>query len=284
MRRRSGSERTSRVGRRLYDGVIGDLRVALFLAYVVLLIWRTRREGETPADWWRYIALFAALSFALSIAERIRSWWNGRRVVQRYRAIDPEVRPELLRMLKGSVLTQPIAWQLEREGDAEIGGTVERFPFARGARVATRAGFIVALLLGLGLLFPLVVVPSAVSPPLAWSAWVLACICGALAAWARRRMKHLYSMLEISSFGITEVNGTTRRMLRWGSPLVLSARPHWRRLELRPHGARDFIALDFDRIGFYRALALVVRRGGFVELIEKLDKAEEKAKQPRVLR
>ena len=264
--------------------MIGDLRVALFLAYVVLLIWRTRGSGGTPPDWWIYFGIFAALNFALNVVRRLGSWWTFRREVRQYRELDPAVRPELLRILKTSVATQPLAWEIEREGEAEIGGAVERFPFARGARVATRAAFVCLVLGGLALLLPLAIAPRAFSPVLAWSVWALACLCGALAAWARRRMKHLESVLEISSFGITEVNGTSRRMLRWGGSLLLTPHPRWRRLELRPPGSREFIALDFDRVGFYRVFALVARRGGFSDLITKLDEAEEKDRQPRVIR
>ena len=141
MQPQSGIGPTNPAGHQPYDGVIGDLHVALFLAYVVLLVWRTRgAESGTPPDWWIYIAIFAALNFGLNVAARLGSWWRFRREVRQYREVDPAARPEILRVLKASVITQPLAWEIEREGDAEIGGDVERFPFARGARVH-RAGF-----------------------------------------------------------------------------------------------------------------------------------------------
>jgi hypothetical protein len=67
----------------------------------------------------------------------------------------------------------------------------------------------------------------------------------------------------MSAFPIAEVGRTGKRVLTWGGPLVLSANPRWRRLELRVPSRREHIALDYDRIGIDRVFFLVLRLGQF---------------------
>ena len=243
--------------------MIGDIRVGLSLVYGALVIWRGRATGGTPDNWWMYIAVFAALNFGLTLASRLGVWWQGRMAVQKYRAMGPARQALALKAISSLPRGRQFAERVRLEGQPDIGQAVERYPFARGARVAALTAFITAIALGAALLGGLVLRAHSLAPVTAWTMWIAGCVAAVLAAWARRRLKHTESVLEISAFSIAEAGPEGKRMLRWGGPLLLSARPRWRRLELRVPGQREYIALDYDRVGIDRALQLVLHFGGF---------------------
>lgn len=256
--------------------MISDLRVGLFVVYSGLLLWRSRGTPDgTPPDWWKMILIFAALNFLLDLAARIAYWWAGRRAIQKYRAMDPRLSRDIIFRNQSSTLMRRLGEAVEREGDAEVGGAVERFPFARGARIATTSAFVGAVALGLILLVTLAVPLARVPAVLGWVMWSVACLCAVGAAWARRRLRHLETILEMTAFTIAEVGPHARRVLHWNETLVLVSRPRWRRLELRRPGAREFIALDYDRVGIHRAVYRVLLHFGLIDESGKLRRPEE---------
>jgi hypothetical protein len=243
--------------------MFSDLRAALFAAYAVLLLWRTS-SGAGLADWWKHLLVFVALTRLSYVAERVTAWWGVRRAVQTLRALDPAARDARLGRLWMDSAGRELADLVAAEGEAEVGAAVERFPFARGAKRGTVAALWSALSGAAVLLVSLLVTPRALPPAGAWAAWAGATLLLGGAAVARARLRHLETVLEVSAFGVAEVHpDDTRRVLRWGGPLVLRGRPRLRRLELSAPGAPTYIALDLDRVGIDRAVALVLRHGGF---------------------
>ena len=77
--------------------MMGDMRVALFLSYIVLLLWRTHGFSRNiPDDWWKYLAGYFVLNLSLNGAQRIQSWWQMRRAVQAVRAMNSHARQQIL--------------------------------------------------------------------------------------------------------------------------------------------------------------------------------------------
>ena len=67
-----------------------------------------------------------------------------------------------------------------------------------------------------------------------------------------------------------------KRIVKWGTSLLLRNRSHWRRLELSVAGRPGFIAIDYERVGMARAFDLVIQHGGFEKRGEAAVPTEEK--------
>ncbi|NUO64830.1 MAG: hypothetical protein HOQ34_14775 [Gemmatimonadaceae bacterium] len=243
--------------------MLPDLRSVLFLTYVALLLWRIF-SGRGLDDWWRYVLVFGLLNYALYFSERVYLWRQRRRLVHAVRAMDPRDAEALLGRHWLAGQRRVLADEVAAEGVVETDGWVERYPFARGARRAIHASFWASVGIGLALCAVLVLDAHRVTPAVAWSIWGLATASGFVAAFARRMIRRTETVLELSRFSIAEVAPDgSRRVIRWGAPLVLRARRGLRRLELSVAGRPGCIALDFDRVGIDRAVRLVLRYGGF---------------------
>jgi len=240
---------------------LGDLRVALYAAYVALLLWRGR--GGVPDDWWEYLILFAAVDAAMTGAAVLYERWLVRRAVRVLRGLDPAHRDERLQRIWMSDARRYLADRVAAEGVPERQGSVERFPFAHSDRRENTLLFW-ALALGAAVPLALLLARPPEAPTVGWTGWwvAVACLVGLTAV--RRRGRHLTTTLEITPFAVAELGaGGHRRALRWGQALVLRNRPWRRRLELSAAGHPDFIALDYERVGFERVVRLVLEYGGF---------------------
>lgn len=245
--------------------VIADLRVALVLCYVALLLWRSGFGGrDALEDWWLYMLGFAVIQFLLSVSGRVHEWWEWRRAVQALRALGPAERDARLSRLWLSGARRQLDTLVRAEGDVESDGIVERFPFARGPQRAMSAVFWAAAAMSLVILLALMTKLVGTTGVLGWGLFVIAICLAVIAAWARQRLSYMESILEIGPFLVVLIHSDgTRRTIRWSDSLLLRGRPRLRRLELSAAGRPGFVALDYDRVGIDRALALVLERGGF---------------------
>ena len=245
--------------------MIADLRVALSVCYIALLLWRTDVATRgIPDNWWLYVLGFAVLSFALSGIERLAAWWQWRTAVRAIRALSPDQRRAHLQRIWLSGTRQQLTGLVDAEGTVATEGAIERFPFARGARRAILSVFWIAA--GGSALLQVTVIARAAhtSSFLAWSLFAVSIVLALIAAWTRHRGQHMQTILEVGPFAVAELRADgTRRIIRWSQPLMLRARPRLRRLELSVMGQTDFIAIHYDRVGVLRALELILHRGRF---------------------
>ena len=244
--------------------MFGDIRIAIYLAYIALLLWKARIGALD--DWWKYIIAFAVLQQVTRLAEDLHLRWQMRRGVQVLRSLDPDDAARILdRMWSGSP-RQYYRERLDAEGSIVRDGSTERFPFSPTtqrettiaywcAAGATATVFAVLLIGGPG-------IPRFTGRTL-WTVGGTLCV---LAGWARGRSTHLETVLEITPFGLAELteDGARGRSVRWTQALVLRARPRLRRLDLHSEDG-VVIPLDYARIGFARLVALVLDYGHFFE-------------------
>lgn len=248
----------------------------LALSYVVVLFWRSGGVSRgVPEDWWLYLFSYTLLGLALSVAERIHVWWQWRGAVQRMRSLDPADRDVRLGRMWLSGMRRRLAARVRDEGEVEVVNGLERFPFARGARREMAAIFWASAVIGVGLQVAPIVGVLHVSRAVGWVMLGIGTVFTVGAAWARQRTRHMETTLELNSFTIAEVGANgERRVFRWGDPLTLRGRPRLRRLELTVEGRRDYIALDYARVGIDRAVRIVLERGGFA-VAEALDSSPQ---------
>lgn len=247
--------------------LFSNLRLTLSIAYVGLLLWRSRVAAGLPSDWWAYVATFGVMNFTLFIAEHVHAWWYQRRIIQTIRGMSPEQRALWARRFRSSSAYQRLLHSALDEGSITIGDGVRRYPFARGVRRAFEAAFYFVVSLGVLVLAVDIAFGIAASPSLGWVLFSVAVVCAVVAAILRGRLAYMESMIEISDFAIAHVRGNHRKVIRWSEPLLLRARPAWRRLELLAPGSGQIIYLDYDRIGIREVVALVMDRGGFRHLL-----------------
>jgi hypothetical protein len=236
--------------------IVEDLRVALFALYAVLIIWQGAR-----ADYFWYVIGFVALNTLIGVVERAYVWWGERRALRLFRRLDPYLREDVIRRLF-FVNRQYVREYLEEEGGTERAGSVERFAFGTSDHRETTVAFwllvCAAAAAWAALLF--LQMPKLV----AWLLWAGSGLFVVLLAWLRSQTRRLHTVLEISPFGLTEIHPDgSRRYVKWVQPLELRNHPKEHRIELAPPGSSDFIALDYDRVGFWRLVDLVFKYGGF---------------------
>jgi hypothetical protein len=240
-----------------------DIRVLLAICYIVLVTWRSLAEGHTPDYWWIILIAYIVSVRLTAVGDFLVQWWRVRRVVQLYRLLDPTDREAALHRMWMAGASHRLRELVEAEGVAEVQGAVERYPFARGAKIAALAAFWIAIGVG-GTLYCCLIILPRLLPPIAWGVWALGSVCIVLAGFLRRRMRRLESTLEVNQYGITEVEANgTRHTIRWKGPLLLRYRRWPQRFELSSPGQPETIALDFERVAVDRAFRLTLEYGGF---------------------
>lgn len=238
-----------------------DLRLAIHVVYVVLLVWRVYGVGD---EWWPYVLGLAVLVQGTYVLET----WLERRAVRRLVAglasLDPgTARASIDRIWLGHA-RRTLGQLLRAEGEVEREGMVERFPFTRAYRRAADVRFWVLAGAAASAFVLLLAVPGG-RPWTGWLAWVAGSALTLAAGWQRRLTRELDTVLEVSPFGLVELHPDgTRRRIPFDAPLLLRNRPRLRRMELARADAPDRpIALHYARLGFVRLLDLVVEHGGF---------------------
>ena len=81
--------------------------------------------------------------------------------------------------------------RVRAEGEIEIVGGIERFPFARGAVRAVTAAFWIAVILGVSLQAALILGNDNLTRWGGWLVFAAGTLCAVLAAWARKRLHHM---------------------------------------------------------------------------------------------
>ena len=152
------------------------------------------------------------------------------------------------------------------EGEADTGGMVESYPFARRAKVSALVLFWSAI--GLTLVsYSLLIFVRGLPLFVASLLWVFGTSTTLAAGTLRYRIQYMESLLENTRFGITEVETDgTRKTIPWSGPLLLRYRRWPKRLELTSPGRPERIRLDFERLAIDRAVGLTLEYGGFKEL------------------
>jgi hypothetical protein len=238
-----------------------SLRIGLFITFIALLAWKA--IGGSLDDYWIYLGAYVVLMQATRVAERLRWRWTVRQGVHRLRRLDPEHRERVVGSMWPSLVRQLYVERLRKEGGPERDGTIERFPFAHSDRRENTMLFWSATATAAAVLVIPVFVHD-LSTAVGWAFLLLALVLVTIVARLRRRGRHLTTVLEVSPFGVSEISeNDARRTIRWSEMLVLHNYPRRKRLELSRAGMMDFIALDYDRLGFERALGLVLEYGGF---------------------
>jgi hypothetical protein len=239
-----------------------DLRLAIYIAYVVLMVWRIGAGmGE---GWWLYVAGFTILIQATRGIERGMQEARVRRRVAYLRALDPADAEARLNRMWSASARRALSELLRDEGAIESDGAAERFPFPRSVRRDASILFWVLAAAAVSAFAALALV-SQLRQWIGWVVWIAGAALAVGAGWARRESRALTSVLEVSRFGVTEIaDDGTRRALRWTQPLLLRNRPKKRRLDLYSTARPDSpISLDYRRLGFERLLRSIVEYGGF---------------------
>jgi len=243
--------------------VLSDIRLALALTYVGLLLWRSRLAGGLPDDWWLYLLVFGALNFGLYIAGEISAWWYGRRVVQFMRSLSADARDRWARRFQSSSAYRRLLLATIDEGSTSEHSGVISYPFAAGAVKAATAAFWASVAGGIGVLSGLILAGSRISERIGWGAIGVAFAFAAIASLSRFRLRYMDSRVEVSEFAIALIRDGERKGLRWTEPLLIRARPLLRPVELVSAATGILIPLDFERVGIDHLLGLVLERGGF---------------------
>src|SRR5712671_3836449 len=189
-----------------------NIRIALAVAYLVLLVWRSRVEGHIPEYWWIVIAVYFLSIQATRWAESLWNWWQLRQTVRSFGMLEPAAKEAALTRLWSASARHHLAELVKDEGEPEIGDSIERYPFTRSARRETTVAFWVMAGLSAILFGALIAWPHRVAAGFGWFAWTLAGGGTVTAAILRHRMHFLESTLEVSRFGLAQVDGEgTRR-------------------------------------------------------------------------
>jgi hypothetical protein len=251
-----------------------DIRLVLAGSYLLLLLWRSRVEGHIPEYWWIVIIVYFVSMQLTRWGETFVQRWRLRRTVRSFSMLDPSAKEAALKRLWSSSARYQLTELIRDEGEPEIGEAIERYPFTRSAKVLGIIAFWMGTALASALFAALVLVPQPLSSALGWVVWGVAAAIAIIAGVLRRRMHFLESILEVSRFGLAEVDADgTRRTIGWTAPLILRYRKWPQRFELSISGRRDMIRLDFDRAGIDRAFRLTLEYGGFPEIRPKGDAA-----------
>ncbi len=234
------------------------MRLAVWLAFLVLTVGGAGRMAPDHA--WGLWGQFFLANLAISLADRLWAEWQIRQYIRALRSLDPVRSERILKNMFWTPARRLYAERLQLEGQMESDGLVEHFPFSVRDRREN------------GILFWLVVAttvlvlaaeftPYAPRPILAGAA---VAVLIPLLVWLRRVEKKLATVIVVSPFSIAEVHPDGRKrslVLDGGMELRINRRRG--RVELSPLGDREFIALDFSRLGFERLLDRVLDYGGF---------------------
>jgi uncharacterized membrane protein YhaH (DUF805 family) len=223
----------------------------------------TAMNYDTSQVW---LVILAGYLFVV-VVSYVRRALAVRRMVRALRRLDPAFRRQVVNSINSESVRDYYDQRLRLEGDADVAGVVERYPFAPSDRSEqTRWYWTLMLVAGLALASPILWPHMAV-----WQraiALTVVLICLGLLAMNRRRMRRLDTVLEVSPYGLAEIHPDgTRRVLTFNQPLACRVN-RWRsRVEVAPVGGRqsDRIFVDFDRVGFNRLFMAVLLLGKFIQ-------------------
>ena len=241
--------------------LFSDLRVALWVVYAVLIVWRV--SVGAPEGYWPYTLGFAVLMGITRAIEQAAHAGRLERDVAYLASLDPASAQERIGHLWSAHARRTYRELLLAEGSVEEARGVERFPYARSERRAADHLFWVAVAAA-AVAFALLFTVARGGAWLPWVLWVSGGLCVAFASWARQRGSELASTLELSRFSLTHTgqNGR-RRSVRWQQALVLQNQPRRRRVLLAAANGSVAIPLGYRRVGFERLLRLTIEYGGF---------------------
>ena len=251
-----------------------NIRVVLAISYVLLLAWRSRVEGHIPEYWWIVIGIYFLSVQLTRWGETLWERWQLQRAVRSLRMLDPAAKDVALKRMWSSSARYELGELIKDEGEPETGDPIERYPFTRSAKVQSTVAFWLLAASATTVFAALVIVPQRFAAAFGWLGWVVAVICAIGAGVLRRRLSFLDSVLEVSRFGLAQVDSDgTRHAILWTAPLLLQYHRWPKRFELKVRGRRDTIRLDFDRAGIDRAFRLTLDYGGFPDVTKTGDAA-----------
>ena len=200
------------------------------------------------------------------IVAYLRQVLGVRRIVRVLRRLDPAFRRAAVSSIDNDFIREYYDQRLRAEGEADITGFVERYPFATSEKPEQTRWYWLIMAVAILALGSQILWPHMAGWQRAMALGVvLACV--VLLAVIRERFRRLDTVLEVSQYGLAEVHPDgTRRMLQFNQRLVCRVN-RWRgRIDVMPLGGRrrDRIILDFDRVGFNRLIMYVLVMGGFM--------------------
>jgi hypothetical protein len=235
-----------------------NMRLAVWLAFLVLIVGDAGRMA--PNHEWGLWGQFFLANLAISLADRLWAEWQIRRYVRALRSLDPVRTERILKNMFWTPARQLYADRLQAEGQMESDGLVEHFPFSVRDRRENTILFWFAVATTV-LVLAAEFTPHAPRPILAG---VAVAVLIPLLVWLRRVEKKLATVIVVSPFSIAEVHPDGRkRSLVLDGAMELRLNRRRSRVELSALGDREFIALDFGRLGFERLLDRVLDYGGF---------------------
>jgi hypothetical protein len=192
--------------------------------------------------------------------------YRRRRTVRRLRQFDAARRAAILETVRSPAAREYYAERLREEGEPEVGGIVERYPFSP----TDRRAMLTAHWLAVGAAIAAVVWLFRIPPDIEWER--IACLVAVVAAAvvgvvARSQSRQLDTVIEVSAYNIVEVQPDgVRQGIRWGGALRLRRRRWLGRWELSPLGAprSATLVLDPRRVGFDRLIGRILYWGGFL--------------------
>ena len=240
----------------------GDLRVALYLAYAILVAWRMTTpmpEGILP-----YAFAYAVLIPLTHVAEAALDRIRLRRDVSFLASLDPAEAEARIERLWSAHARRTYRELLEQEGAVQQSLMAERFPFASGARRAVDIGFWSATACA-AMVFAALFIWRDAAAAAGWALWAIGTVLAGVAGWLRHRGREARTVLEVTPFGIAALTeaGERERMIRWTQPLILQNQPRRQRLVLAVESGNTRIPLHYRRVGFNRLLQLTLVYGGF---------------------
>ncbi|HTA72732.1 MAG TPA: hypothetical protein VK733_00605 [Gemmatimonadaceae bacterium] len=204
----------------------------------------TAMNYDTSQVW---LVILAGFLFVV-VVSYVRRALAVRRMVRALRRLDPAFRRQVVNSINSESVRDYYDQRLRLEGDADVAGVVERYPFAPSDRSEqTRRYWTLMLVAGLALASPILWPHMAV-----WQraiALTVVLICLGLLAMNRRRMRRLDTVLEVSPYGLAEIQPDgTRRVLTFNQPLACRVN-RWRsRVEVAPVGGRQSDRIFVDSI------------------------------------
>ena len=242
--------------------VYSDLRVGVYLLYVVLIIWRGLNHGIDGVAFALLVG-FMGLRLLLYCAE----WLHGRLLVraekEAFLRLDPEVQARVLKRSWLGVHRQLYRDAIDEGGVIEQEGAIERFPFSKRAQRETSALFWTlfssTLILLVGVFFF-----WQGAGWVTWAIWAYSFAMAATLAVLRTRERFLQTEVEVSPFAVALLDPEgTRLSISWGSAFRVRLARFGRRLELIDATGTIRVPLDESRVGSARMFSLVRQYAGW---------------------
>jgi hypothetical protein len=203
-------------------------------------------------------------ALTLSLAQLLKQVWTVRSVVRQLRRLSPARMKQALDLFEDLDVRTYLATLLHARGMTLQPGPTERFGFSAFDRRENKWFLWTAwgtTVLG---------VIAAIGLPDDSTRWRAVSIALAAASLAfvmllEHRGRRLQRIFEISTFGLSEVQGDGGiRRVHWTEHLTLEDRRWHRRIEVARMGSDDdAIVIPYAIVGFDRAIELILERGGF---------------------